>query len=120
MDFDIDQTVTDVVNALKGNLEQGWDTISSFATQQAKLLATQAQMIAQSRLDGSLRGDDALFQSFLDGLKATAENFVRTLTALTVLTIEKAWNAVVGVIWGALAKALSAVLPLPVMPLIGA
>jgi hypothetical protein len=116
MAFDLDQTITDVIAALQGSLAQSWATVSTFATQQTTLLATQAEMIAQSRATGSLQGNDALFQTFLDNLQASAENFVRALVAQAVVAIEKAWNAVVGVIWGAIGRALSIVLPLPGVP----
>lgn len=116
MDFNLDQTVADVASALQGSLGQSWATVSAFVTQQTTLLAAQAEMIAQSRLNGSLRGNDALFQTFLGNLTAATGGFVRALVAQAVVAIEKAWNAVVGVIWGAIGKALSTVLPLPALP----
>lgn len=109
MEFDIEETVGAMADALKEELLDGWSTVSSFVQMQSKQLATQAQMIATSRAAGSLRTDDDLFEFFIEQLKDKTENFARTVAALTVLTLEKAWNAAVGVLWGAIDKVLAGV-----------
>ncbi|MEM8695556.1 MAG: hypothetical protein AAGE05_05990 [Pseudomonadota bacterium] len=98
--------ISEIVSDLLGNLEEqlGDDigTIRTFASSQGKKLAAQAKLIAEQRVAGVLRDDDELFEHFVQSLKDAAENFARSVVMLTVLTIEKAWNAIVNAIWGAL------------------
>lgn len=96
-----------MVTALKGELGQGYSTISSFVESQGKLLAKQAADIAKSRATGSLKDDDELFQFFLDGLEKNAENAAKSVVMLSALTIEKAWNAIAGVLWGGIRSILT-------------
>ena len=42
-------------------------------------------------------------------------SFVKTLRGLLMVTIEKVWNAIVGVLWDAISKAANIVLPVPVL-----
>ena len=105
--MDHQQILDDIIAALKGELGQGYSTIRSFVESQGKLLAKQAENIATSRINGSLKDDDDLFHFFLDGLKTNAENMAKSIVMLTALTIEKAWNAVAGVLWGGIRTILS-------------
>jgi hypothetical protein len=105
--MDHEQILDDIVAALKGELGQGFSTIKSFVESQGKLLAKQAADIAKSRVSGSLKNDDELFHFFLEGLQTNAENMAKAIVMLTALTIEKAWNAIAGVLWGAIRSALS-------------
>jgi hypothetical protein len=41
----------------------------------------------------------------LDSLEDMALNFAKTLRGLLMVTIEKVWNAIVGVLWGAISTA---------------
>lgn len=102
-----DQILSDIIAALKGELGAGYSTIKTFAESQGKLLAKQAEHIAKSRIDGSLKDDDDLYHFFLDGLERNAENMTRSIVMLSALTIEKAWNAVAGVLWGGIRSILS-------------
>lgn len=105
--MDHDQMLSDIVAALKGELGAGYSAIKSFTESQGKLLAKQAEDIAKSRLSGSLKNDDDLYEFFLDGLKRNAENMTKSIVMLSALTIEKAWNAVAGVLWGGIRTILS-------------
>lgn len=75
-----------------------------FAEEQTKLMAKQAALIAQASISGDIDAEDRDF--FTESLRKSAENFARTLAALTILTIEKAWNALVSILWGAINKAV--------------
>ena len=101
------QMLNDMVAALRGELGEGYSTIRSFVESQGKLLAKQAEEIAKSRLDGSLKDDDELFHFFLEGLERNATNMAKSIVMLSALTIEKAWNAVAGVLWGGIRTILS-------------
>lgn len=105
--MDPEQILQDMVAALKGELGDGYSTISSFVQSQGKLLAKQAEGIARSRISGSLATDDELYNFFLESLRHNTENMARSVVMLSALTIEKAWNAVAGVLWGAIRTALS-------------
>ena len=105
--MDHDQILGDIIAALKGELGAGYSTIQSFAESQGKLLAKQAEDIARSRISGSLKDDDDLFAFFLEGLRHNAENMAKSIVMLSALTIEKAWNAVAGVLWGGIRSILS-------------
>ncbi len=119
MPIDVGKLVEDIMNALKGAVGDGWSKIAGFAEKQSKMLANQAAMITQSRIDGSLKDDDDLFEFFVDQLKEMTENFARSVATLTLLTIEEAWNAVVHVIWGTINSALSSArmagIPIPTL-----
>lgn len=105
--MDHDQILGDIIAALKGELGTGYATIQSFTESQGKLLAKQAEDIARSRISGSLKDDDDLYHFFLEGLERNAENMTRSIVMLSALTIEKAWNAVAGVLWGGIRSILS-------------
>lgn len=102
-----DKILSDIVAALKGELGAGYSSIGSFVESQGRLLAKQAENIAKLRIDGTLADDDELFQFFLDGLKTNAENMAKSIVMLSILTIEKAWNAVAGALWGGIRTILS-------------
>jgi hypothetical protein len=105
--MDHQQILNDIVAALRGELGEGYSTIRTFAESQGRLLAKQAEDIAKSRINGSLKNDDELYEFFLKGLEQNAENMARGIVMLSALTIQQAWNAVAGVLWGAIRTALS-------------
>ncbi|MFL6728599.1 MAG: hypothetical protein ACJ8E3_08625 [Sphingomicrobium sp.] len=105
--MDHEQILNDIVAALRGELGQGFSTIRNFVENQGKLLAKQAEDIARSRINGSLKDDDELFHFFLEGLETNAQNMAKAIVMLTALTIEKAWNAIAGVLWGGIRSILS-------------
>jgi hypothetical protein len=101
------QLLNDIVAALKGELGAGYSTISNFVETQGRLLAKQANSIATSRISGSLKDDDELYEFFLQNLKTNTETTTKAIVQLSALTIEKAWNAVAGVLWGGIRSILS-------------
>lgn len=105
--MDYQQIVNDIVAALQGELGDGFSQIESFVASQGKLLAKQAAGIATSRINGSLANDDELYEFFLGNLERNTQNAVTSIVMLSALTIEKAWNAVAGVLWGAMRTFLS-------------
>lgn len=105
--MDHQQILDDIIAALKGELGQGFSTIKTFVTNQGTLLAQQAEEIAHLRVHGSLRTNDKLYNFFLEGLKTNAENMAKSIVMLTALTIEKAWNAIAGILWGGIRTILS-------------
>lgn len=105
--MDHTQILNDMVGALKGELGNGFSTIKGFVESQGKLLAKQAEDLAKSRISGSLANDDELYAFFLENLENNAKNMAKAIVMLSALTIEKAWNAVAGVLWGGIRTILS-------------
>lgn len=116
--FDPTELGRQIIEQLNSLLDRQITLTVGFAEQQARSLAKQAAWIAEATVNGELVAEDRDW--FLDNLKTMSENFVRTIVALTLLTIEQAWNAVVGTIWGAINNALDAaigmIVPTPAAP----
>ncbi|RWD71060.1 hypothetical protein [Mesorhizobium sp.] len=105
--LDVNATVNALVDAIQKQAKQGWTTISALVTQQAKMMAQQAAWIVESSIAGALKQDPALQRLFADQLADSVRGLASDVAALTILTLEKVWNAVVKVLWGAINKALA-------------
>ena len=118
--MDVQDVVTESISSLQQVIGDDCNRVSGFAEKQMKMLATQTAWIAESRVLGSLRDDDELFEFFTAQLERMTLNFVRSLASLTLLTVEKAWNLVAGVLWKHVNLALGAAglgtLPVPEAP----
>lgn len=118
--MDVQDVVTESLSSLQQVVGEDWNRVSGFAEKQMKMLATQAAWIAESRVLGSLREDDELFAFFTAQLERMTLNFARALAGLTLLTVEKAWNLVAGMLWKQINFALGAAglgpLPVPEAP----
>ncbi len=117
--FDPSAIGHDIVSKVGTILGSDLTIYVSFAQQQAKLLAKQAAWIAEATISKEITAKERDY--FLKDLKELSLNFVRTIVALTALTIEKIWNAIVGTLWGAMNSALDAAgipisIPTPVPP----
>jgi hypothetical protein len=102
MSINIDQLMTEIKAVASGVINQDIAVLSGFSERQLKALAKQTELIASSMLSGEI--DDDLQVFFLDSLKDMALNFVKTFQGLVMVTIEKVWNAIVGVLWGAISS----------------
>lgn len=105
--FDVNATVKAVVTAIKKQALDGWNTVSALVTQQSKMMAQQAAWIAESSITGALKDDPEMRTMFANQLADSVRSLAREVAALTILTVEKVWNAAVGVLWTAINKALS-------------
>jgi len=113
MAIDIDQLVADMQAAASGVLQADVTTLRGFTQQQVKAIAQQAELVSTGILTKQITPETQQF--FLDGLEDMALSFAKTLRGLLMVTIEKVWNAVVGVLWSAISKATNLVLPVPVI-----
>jgi hypothetical protein len=97
----------DLVEEIKGAASQVLSkdvaTLRGFSERQIKSIAQQAELVATGIANGGITEETREF--FLDNLEDMALNFARTLRGLLMVTIEKVWNAIVGVIWGAIESA---------------
>ncbi len=107
IDFNTNAVINAVINAVKTQAGQGFSTISNLVSTQAKMMAHQAAFIAESSAVGALKDDPDLKQMFVDQLAGSVRGLAHTVAALTILTVEKVWNAVVKVLWQAINQALS-------------
>jgi len=107
IDFDTGAVVNALIGAIQTQAKQGFSTISTLVTTQAKMMAQQAAFIAESSAVGALKEDPVLKQMFVDQLADSVRGLARDVAALTILTVEKVWNAVVKVLWQAINQALS-------------
>lgn len=109
MILDIEELMTDIKNTVSVILSKDITTVTGFSERQLSGLAHQASLVASGILTGEIT--DATRDFFLDQLVQAAHNFVNTLVGLVVATIERLWNAVVGVIWQAISKVTGIALP---------
>ncbi|MBN0988626.1 hypothetical protein SAMN03080615_03479 [Amphritea atlantica] len=103
MSINTDQLVEDMKSAASQVINQDVTVLRGFSERQLKALAKQAQLIAAGVISGDIDAD--LQDFFLDSLEDMALNFAKTLRGLLMVTIEKVWNAVVGVLWNAIGSA---------------
>lgn len=100
--FDLDELVDRLKEAASGVLEEDVTTISGFSRQQLAAMAKQAAWIAEAAAKRELEGD--LLEFFLKNLQDLARNFAQALRGLVALTVERVWNALVGVLWDAIER----------------
>jgi hypothetical protein len=112
--IDIGKVVSDIKTAATGVLGKDISAVEGFAETQLQMLAQQAAWIAQDTLSGQLSAD--LRDYFLENLKTLTGDFLNTLRGLVVITLEKLWNAVVGVLWDAIGSAIGVNLVAPQKP----
>ena len=112
--IDIDALKTAIIGKLRDIAQSDIDAHIDFVEKQTKGLATQSAWIARARLEGELDEDDLDF--FLEDLRKLSESFVKVVIGLTIITIEKAWNAVVNTLWEAIGGAIDSVLTIPGVP----
>lgn len=111
MDLDLDTLVADIKAAASGILKADVATFRGFSERQVKAIAQQAKLIAAGIATGQITEETRDF--FLDSLEDMALNFAKTLRGLVLVTVEKVWNAVVGVLWKAISTATGIAIPVP-------
>ena len=112
MSLDINKLTSAIKNAATQVINQDVSELRGFSNRQVTALAKQANLISAGIISGDI--DEDLQDFFLDSLEDMALNFAKTLRGLLMVTIEKVWNAVVGVIWGAIGQATGITLATPV------
>lgn len=111
--IDIEMLVSDMKAAASGVLKKDVATFRGFSERQLKAIAQQAGLVSTGIATGQITKETEQF--FLDSLEDMAHSFVKTLRGLLMVTIEKVWNAIVGVLWSAISKAAKIALPVPVL-----
>ena len=112
MAIDVNQLVSDMKDAATSVLNADVSTFRGFSERQLQAIAKQAEFVAAGIATGEITSETKDF--FLDGLEDMTRSFAETLRGLIMVTIEKVWNAVVGVIWKAISTATGLSLAVPV------
>ncbi|PQA58258.1 hypothetical protein [Siphonobacter curvatus] len=102
MELDITQLMKDISTAVSAVLGKDVTTIQGFRDRQLKAIAQQSALITAGIATGEITEETREF--FLDSLQDMVLNFLKTLQGVAQVTIEKAWNAAVTVIWDAIEK----------------
>lgn len=110
-DIDIKELAKEITQAASDVIDKDIKDLRGFSKHQVTALAHQADLIAKGVEKGDI--DKNLRDYFLDSLEDMALNFVKTLRGLLVVTIEKVWNAVVGVLWKAIENVTGIKLAVP-------
>ena len=110
-EIEISKLVDEMKAAASEVLNKDVSTLRGFSERQVKAIAQQAKLVAAGIASGQITEETREF--FLDSLEDMALNFAKTLRGLLMVTVEKVWNAVVGVIWKAIASATGIALPTP-------
>ena len=111
MNFDVNQLVTDMKAAASTILKADVSTFRGFSERQLQAIAKQTEFVARGIASGEITSETKDF--FLDSLEDMALNFAKTLRGLVLVTVEKVWNALVGVIWKAISTATGLTLVAP-------
>lgn len=111
MEFNVNQLLTDIKTAVKLVIDADLDTVQGFSENQLKAIAKQSERVATGIATGKITPETKQF--FLDSLKDLVTGFVQTLTGIIAVTIEKVWNAIIGVIWNTISKTIGITLAIP-------
>jgi len=113
--IDVDQLVTDIKTVATQILNKDITTVNGFSERQITAIGQQAALVAGGIASGQITKETREF--FSASLEKMVQNFLETLQGLLWLTIEKLWNAMVGVIWKTINGAIASTgiaLPVPV------
>ncbi|MEJ2419378.1 MAG: hypothetical protein P8Y45_21135 [Exilibacterium sp.] len=89
------QLIKDMKDAATGILNKDVTTLRGFSERQITAIAQQSELVALGIASGQITEETREF--FLDSIEDMALNFAKTLRGLLMVTIEKVWNALVGV-----------------------
>lgn len=107
--IDISELANNMKNAASRVLHKDVSTLRGFSDRQIKAIAQQTELVVMGIASGQITEETREF--FLDSLEDMVLNFAKTLRGLLMVTIEKVWNAVVGVIWKSIEAVTGLALP---------
>lgn len=99
MAINVGQLIKDMKDAATQAIGQDVATLRGFSERQVAAIAKHAALLERDIRSGEIT--EELKDYFLDNLEDMVLTFVKTLRGLMIVTIEKAWNAIVNVIWKA-------------------
>ena len=108
------EIIHDIQKAATTIIGKDLTTIEGFSRDQLLRIEKLGIKLAAMIAAGEFKDDPEGQQDFLGILEDLITNFANTLKGLSIITIEKVWNAAVKIVWGALDKATGLALPRPV------
>ena len=106
MEIGFSKLVADILDAVKAAVRVGFKKIKMHIEAQVKRLAMRTKILAQLRLSGEI--SETEFTEEVEHCKDLLKSIGMTVSALAAITLEKAWNAITKVVWGALNTVLKA------------
>lgn len=110
--IDYKQIVADSIAFSKNELGNTWKKLKPYAEHEFTQFAENAVFLAKLRLAGTI--DDAELQARLAIQKAALTNVLLAIKGIGLVTAQNVVNGVIGIVSGAVTKALQIVLPIPV------
>lgn len=102
--IDLDKLVGDSIAAASAAIGDDITRMEGFARSQFLAIAQNAADIVEDRIAGRLSESEA--KMLLDRIPRLVRNTINTLRGLTLVTVEKAWNAVAMTVQNAVRSAL--------------
>ena len=109
--IDVNQLIAAVTTQVNTVLQKDIATVQGFARDQLEGIANQAKIIAEAFASGA--STEAQFKGDMDDLAKISRTFVKVMTGLLIIEVEKVWNAVVKVVWDAIDSAIGSAVKLP-------
>ena len=99
MEIDFSKLVADILDAIKGAVTTGFNKIKdALQPRMSGILAMRSKILASSGSRASSTEDE--FADEVDRSQRLVKSIGMTVSALASITLEKAWNAIVKVVWG--------------------
>lgn len=108
MKFDIEQTINDMLAAIKGVVTDNWDEMKTVASEFLKRRKDRLKMIAEMRISGELSQEK--FESRLNDEKLIAEAELNAVAVVSKAVAQKAANAAMDVLSKAVKGVIDVVL----------
>lgn len=106
MAFDINETLADMLSAIKNVVSDNWDEVKSTANQFLNRKKERLQLLAELRITGELSQEK--FESRLQDEKLIAEAELHAIAVISKAIAQKAANAAIDVLQKAVKTAISA------------
>jgi hypothetical protein len=106
--IDLGKLVDDSISAASAAIGDDITKIDGFARSQFAAIAQLAADITADRLAGRLTEQE--FEVLMKRMPNLVKNTINTLRGLTLVTVEKAWNAVAGTVQNAIRTAIAGAL----------
>jgi hypothetical protein len=113
--MDLNKLINDMIGAVSGIAKKDITLIEGFSKSQMQKIAEQTVWFAEADGMGMFDNNKPLRDHFLKGIEEVTRLCAKTLVAIAAITVEKIWNALVGVVWGALDAAVGIALPRPLI-----
>lgn len=106
MNFNINESLAEIVKALKGQLGDDWQDAKGEITSMLDMKKQRLDLLATMRLQNKIT--DADFKSFLEDEKNTTAMELHTVAVISKVTAENAANTIIKVFETLVTKAISA------------